>query len=250
MMAAAVACLVRRRLGGAGAIGRRRAYVSVVLVGLALHSATVKWQPWGNRLFLYLVVLAAPLAGLALAAVFATAGGVTARTVRVGALTPARRPLLAGALVVVLAVGGVAGGLSALYGRPRRLVGSDSVFVLDRWHARFVMRPAWADEYAEVGAVVRASGARRIGIVQGNDTWEYPWWLLLRGRQLVAMHSMLPHHQPVHHRIDAIVCAGLEQTCRDSAPPGWQVRMYGEVGWALPPALVPKDDPHLTAAGR
>jgi 4-amino-4-deoxy-L-arabinose transferase-like glycosyltransferase len=230
MMAAAVACLVRRRLGGAGAIGRRRAYVSVVLVGLALHSATVKWQPWGNRLFLYLVVLAAPLAGLALAAVF-----VTARTVRVGALTPARRPLLAGALVVVLAVGGVAGGLSALYGRPRRLVGSDSVFVLDRWHARFVMRPAWADEYAEVGAVVRASGARRIGIVQGNDTWEYPWWLLFQGRQLVAMQSLLPRHKvPPDQKVDAVVCAGPEQVCREWAPGGWQVRMYGQVGWALP----------------
>jgi 4-amino-4-deoxy-L-arabinose transferase-like glycosyltransferase len=228
MVAGAVTFLIR----GGHLAGRRRAYASVVLVGLILHSATVKWQPWGNRLFLYLVVLAAPLAGLLLATALAT--------VRTGSAVKAARPVLAGALTVLLAIGGAAGGLSVLYGWPRRLVGSDSVLVLDRWHARFIMRPAWADGYAEVGAVVRASGARRIGIVQGNDTWEYPWWLEFRGRELVAMQSLLPKHKvPPGQKVDAVVCAGPERVCREWAPGGWEVRMYGQVGWALPADRVP-----------
>jgi hypothetical protein len=148
--------------------------------------------------------------------------------------------VLAGALTVLLVIGGAAGGLSVLYGWPRRLVGSDSVLVLDRWHARFIMRPTWADGYAEVGAAVRASGARRIGIVQGNDTWEYPWWLQFRGRELVAMQSLLPRHTvPPGQKVDALVCAGPERVCREYAPGGWEVRMYGQVGWALPADKAP-----------
>jgi 4-amino-4-deoxy-L-arabinose transferase-like glycosyltransferase len=232
MVIGAVVCLIR---AGEYA-GRRRAYALVVLVGLILHSATVKWQPWGNRLFLYLVVLAAPLAGLTLTAAY-RAVQASPRPVRLP------RPLVAGVLTAVLVVGGVAGGLSVLYGWPRRLVGSDSVLVLDRWHARFLMRPAWADGYAEVGAAVRASGARRIGIVQGNDTWEYPWWLEFRGRQLVAMQSLLPKHKvPPSQTVDAVVCAGPERICREWAPGGWEVRMYGQVGWALPADKVPPPD--------
>src|SRR5207245_367308 len=125
-------------------------------------AATVKWQPWGNRLFLYLVVLAAPLAGLMLAGLFARAAAARSRP----AATARRPAYLAGFLAVVLAVGGVAGAMSALYGRPRRLVGQDAAFTRDRWHARFVMRPGWADEYTQVADVVRASGAHRIGIIQ------------------------------------------------------------------------------------
>jgi hypothetical protein len=245
MMFGAVVCLVRPALGGVReATGRCRAYASAVGVGLVLHTGTVKWQPWGNRLFLYLVVLAAPLAGLMLAAVLdaashraraaATAPGAGARVRRSDG-----RALLAGFVTATLVVGGVAGALSALYGWPRRLVGSQSALVLDDWRGRFVTRPAWADQYTEVAAVVRDSGAQYIGIVQENDTWEYPWWLLLRGRELVAMHSMLPHHPPNYPRLDAIVCAGSEQTCRDTVPSGWRMRMYGEVGWALPPDRVP-----------
>jgi 4-amino-4-deoxy-L-arabinose transferase-like glycosyltransferase len=245
-----VVCLARPVRGAArGTAGRHRAYAGVVLVGLALHTSMVKWQPWGNRLLLYLVVLAAPLAGLMLAAVFARASARAPVSPAAGDVAPAtagarprRQRVVAGAMAAALVVGGAAGALSVLYGWPRRLVGADSALVLDDWRARFVMRPTWAGQYAEVGAVVRASGAQRIGIVQQNDTWEYPWWLLFRGRELVAMQSMLPHHPPQSDRQpDAIVCAGSEQACREWVPGGWQVRMYGEVGWALPPERVPPE---------
>src|SRR5262249_61889680 len=119
MMAGAVACLVRPALGGGAAVaGRRRGYASVILVGLVLHTVTVKWQPWGNRLFLYLVVLAAPLAGLMLAAVFDRAGAL-ARPGPARQAGRVRRPLLAGLLVLALPVGGVAGGASAAFRPPR-----------------------------------------------------------------------------------------------------------------------------------
>ncbi|GAA1812656.1 hypothetical protein HC028_06160 [Planosporangium flavigriseum] len=252
MIFGAVVCLVRPALGGAArtaartagrTAGRRRAYAMAVLVGLVLHTSMVKWQPWGNRLFLYLVVLAAPLAGLMLSAAF----GSEVRRARI----PRRRAhaLLAGFLTAVLMVGGVAGALSALYGWPRRLVGAQSVFVLDDWHGRFVQRPEWADQYTAVADAIRASGAEYVGIIQSNDTWEYPWWLLLSDRRLFAMQSMLPNHPANPPRVDAVVCAGGEALCRGTLPPWWEVRMYGEVGWAMPVTAVPKNVPKPAGSG-
>src|SRR5262249_57342392 len=121
-----------------------RGYASVILVGLVLHTVTVKWQPWGNRLFLYLVVLAAPLAGLALAAVFDRAGA-PARPGPARQAGRVRRPLLAGLLVLALTVGGVAGGLSARYGPPRPPVGSPFGLLPGPLAAPFVVRSGPAD---------------------------------------------------------------------------------------------------------
>src|SRR5207244_10234557 len=135
-----------------------------LIVGTLVYVVTFKWQPWGDRLVLFLVVPAGPLAGIWLDRV----------------LSAGRRALtVATAVALVAAV--AAGVLPASYGYPRRLVGNQSGFVLDDWSARFVEQPALAGDYAAVAAAVKASGARRIGLVQSNDTWEYPWWVAFRG---------------------------------------------------------------------
>ncbi|NJC81711.1 hypothetical protein [Planosporangium mesophilum] len=62
-------------------------------------------------------------------------------------------------------------------------------------------------------------------------------------RTPMAAHSMLPHHRPHAPRYDAIICAGTEQTCRDNVPRGWQMRIYGQIGWVLPPSGYRPGDP-------
>ena len=136
----------------------------------------------------------------------------------------------------LLVIGGVAGWLSVLYGWPRRLVGHESVFVLDTWHSRFVTRQSWADDYATVGAVVRASGAHRVGVVEGFDSWEYPWWLLLPGRQLLAFQSQLPHRPPASAKdVDVIVCSVPVAECRGYVPGTWLIHEQGILSYAFPP---------------
>ena len=56
------------------AAGALRAYAVVMLVGVVLHTAMIKWQPWGNRLILYALVARVPLAGLWLTRSSAVAG--------------------------------------------------------------------------------------------------------------------------------------------------------------------------------
>ncbi|MFF3867996.1 hypothetical protein [Micromonospora sp. NPDC001898] len=226
----AVLALARPARVAPASAGALRAYAVVVMAAVLLHTAMIKWQPWGNRLLLYALVLAAPLAGLWLDALFRRR------------LAPGRRSVAAGLAATVLATSALAGVLTLSYGFPRRLVGAGSVFTTSEWDTRFLRRPQWTDEFRGAADAVRASGARRIGLVQQNDNWEYPWWLLLRdadGRppELVALESVLPDLSPAAPAsTDAIVCTGSRAACVKLVPPGWTLTWRGYVGYALPPA--------------
>ncbi|WP_238451129.1 hypothetical protein [Micromonospora sp. 4G55] len=206
-----------------------RAYAVAVVVAVGLHTATIKWQPWGNRLLLYALVAAVPLAGLWLDALLRRR------------LRPGRRSVVAGLVVSMLAASALAGVLALSYGFPRRLVGAGSVFTTSEWDTRFLRRPHWAEEFRWAAAAVRASDARRIGLVQQNDNWEYPWWLLLRdeaGRspELVALQSVLADRPPADPAsVDAIVCTGSRTACAKLVPAGWTLEFRDYVGYALPP---------------
>jgi hypothetical protein len=204
-----------------------RSYACAVGGGLLLYFATVKWQPWGNRLLLFALVLATPLAGLWLDAMFRRRTG------------QGRRSIAVIAAVAVLATSALAGVLAVSYGFPRRLVGAGSLLTSSDWETRFLRRPQWADEFRWAAESVRAADARRIGLVQQNDNWEYPWWLLLRGggREIVALQSVLPERPPADPAsVDAIVCTGTRAACARLVPPGWRLEFRSYVGYALPAA--------------
>ncbi|WP_410810727.1 glycosyltransferase family 39 protein [Micromonospora sp. 067-2] len=265
----AVVALVRPRRIDAAQAGPLRGYALVVLATLLLHTSMIKWQPWGNRLLLYALVLAVPLAGLWLDALLrrharpaaGTTGSAAGTTnpaagttnLAAGTTNPAvgtagagttrrgRRSVATLAAVTVLATSALAGVLALSYGFPRRLVGAGSVFTTSDWDTRFLRRPQWADEFQWAAQAVRDSGARRIGLVEQNDNWEYPWWLLLRqpdGRSpdLVALQSVLPQRPPADpSSVDAIVCTGSEPACAKLVPAGWRLEFRDYVGYALPP---------------
>ncbi|MEH0984952.1 hypothetical protein [Micromonospora sp. CPCC 205556] len=226
----AVFALARPARISPGGPGPLRAYAVTMVVAVGLHTAMIKWQPWGNRLLLYALVLAVPLAGLWLDALFRRRPA------------PGRRPVAAGLAVAVLATAALSGVLALSYGFPRRLVGAGSVFTTAEWDTRFLRRPQWAEEFRWAAEAVRASDARRIGLAQQNDNWEYPWWLLLRdadGRspELVALQSVLPDRPPAAPAsVDAIVCTGPRAACLKLVPTGWRLEYRGYVGYALPPA--------------
>lgn len=226
----AVVALARPRRIDPEQSGPLRAYAVVVLAAVLLHTSMIKWQPWGNRLILYAVVLAVPLAGLWVDALL-----------RRRRANSARRSVATAVTVTVLATSALAGVLALSYGFPRRLVGSGSVFTTSDWDTRFLRRPQWADEFRWAAEAVRDSDARRVGLVQQNDNWEYPWWLLLRqpdgsSPDLVALQSVLPERPPADpSSVDAIVCTGSRPACTKLVPAGWRLEFRGYVGYALPP---------------
>ncbi|MFB6393970.1 hypothetical protein [Polymorphospora lycopeni] len=226
--------------------GAVRAYAAAVGVAVLLHVSTIKWQPWGNRLILFALILAAPLAALWLDALFrrrATIGDGAADADRPRAAA-GRRSVAAGLAVVVLAGSALAGVLAISYGFPRRLVGAGSLLTTSDWDTRFIRRPQWAEEFRWAARQVDEAGARRVGLVQQNDNWEYPWWLLLRDgapygrpdREIVALQSVLPRRPAADPAgVDAIVCTGDRKVCTDLVPDGWRVEFRGYVGYAVPP---------------
>jgi hypothetical protein len=141
------------------------------------------------------------------------------------------------AAVVTLLVAALSATLAVGYGFPRRLVGHGSVFTTAGLDSRFLRRPQWEADFVWASDAIAASGAQRIGLVQSFDNWEYPWWVLLRGRELVALQSVLPEEPPADPTsVDAIVCTGDMAVCRKFVPAGWTLVTQGYVGYALPDA--------------
>ncbi|GAB3994963.1 hypothetical protein GCM10029992_10920 [Glycomyces albus] len=161
----------------------RRTYAACLGLAWIAVAASVAWQPWVNRLVVFLIVLGAPAAGVAAAAL--------ARH-----LVERRRKAVAWSLLgTFAAIASLAGLLTVAYGFPRRLTGAWSVFTVSDLEERFIRRREWLPQYEQAAAAVADSGAETVGIVQGNDSWEYPWWILLPdGTRLVALESVVPGH--------------------------------------------------------
>ncbi|MFF5230598.1 hypothetical protein [Dactylosporangium sp. NPDC000521] len=206
ILSALVVTLVWRRLPPL-----LRGYAVMVLGAFVMTAAVVKWQDWGNRLILPAFALGAPLTGY------------WADRLRTHRATAA-------ALVVVMAAAFASGGISVAYGQPRRLVGQGSVFTLTDWQERFVRMPAQAVPYQRAIDAIKASGARRVGVVMDGDLWEYPLQISLPDVELVAVQSVIPSAPPAPvSSVQAIVCVSGAEICASVVPPAWKTQRFSEL---------------------
>ncbi len=245
LLGALVIAVRPRRVVDAGYATAARGYALAFWLGALLYPVIIKWQPWGNRLFLYALVLGAPLAGLWVDSLLrkgfpppapdSAAADDQAEPVPTG--HGARRRIVAWVAVGALAVGGGAGWLAVGYGWPRRLVGGNSVFTAHGAKAMFNRREEWRDDYVYVAEQVRASGAKTVGLAQDSNTWEYPFWYLMPGVDIEALQSLMPNHPRADGaKMDAIICTVPEADCRATyVPAGWTLYWHGTAGYALPP---------------
>jgi hypothetical protein len=204
-----------------------RGYALACLGVLVAFVAGVKWQWYANRLLLPALVVVAPLVGLAAEALVRRARRWSRRAAALGL-----------AVVVLVAVNGAVRAI--VFGRPRALVGEQSVLAHDGWDQLFYRMPSWQPDYEWAWQRIEASGARRVGFVINYTTrYEYPLWVALRGRQLVSLVSDVPGHPaPPPSTVDAIVC---EQPgppyCTTVMPPDWTLAVHGHLAVALPPGV-------------
>jgi hypothetical protein len=218
LFGALAAALLLRRIAGV-----LRGYAGMVLMGMLLTVAVVKWQVWGNRLLLSMLALGAPVAGWWLE--------------RLLDRFRVRRRAVAGAIAVMLAVSFAGAYASVFVGTPRRLVGNGSVFTQTALEQRFARQPDRLEAYRRAAAMIDAGGARTVGVLIGGDQWEYPFWVLLPGRRFVWLASFVPG-RPAAQTADvgAVLCVTAPEYCHLVVPPTWRyVQLDGLVAVGLPP---------------
>jgi len=149
---------------GAIRAARRQQYPLLAAMGgcvaaFLLFSLLLRWQIWGNRLMLPLFVLWCPLVVIAL-----------------GGDAQGRRMMMLLACAVALL------SLPWVFNIATRPIDSRMLYTLPREQQYFAKRPELFQEYRDVAELILASGCRRLGLVIGGDSWEYPLWVLLRRR--------------------------------------------------------------------
>jgi len=143
-------------------------YILALSLAFLLFCLLIKWQPWGTRLHLPLLVLIAPYLAVALPR----------------ALSCNRRVITALSLIITLSA------LPWLFcNQTRPLVAAlnleqkrlelTSVITTPREEQYFADRPYVREAYQEVSRHLAAQGYPSVGIVAGGDAWEYPIWVLV-----------------------------------------------------------------------
>ena len=164
-------------------------YAGVLVAGFLLFCLVLKWQPWHSRLHLPLFVLWAPAVSIALSQGWSR---------RIGQ----------GAAAVLLVVALVLIG----YNETRPLYGPRSIFFTERADQYFATRSFGADYRAAIG-YLNAQTRENIGLVLGENAWEYPFWALLDGEdggsprlEHVLVGNVSGRLATQHQRPAAIIC--------------------------------------------
>jgi hypothetical protein len=142
-------------------------FLILVAAGFFLFSLLLKWQPWGARLELPFLLLAAPLAGAILGQ---WRGGIAIAALLLLFSTP-----------------------WALVNATRPLLGPDSVLTAPRLLQSFAASPGLREPLLGAARAVAAKQCRRIGLELGPDDPEHLIWLSLREAGMPDADSRLDH---------------------------------------------------------
>lgn len=148
-------------------------YVFGVIGGFLLFCLILKWQPWGTRLQQPLFVLGAPVIGIVWdricrrSLILLIAALLFIDTLPF-ALWNTPRPLLPELNSII-----------AHFSHGARL--TPTIFTVDRNPQYFSNGPQFWIPFLNAALIIKATGARNVGIVKDNDDWDYPLWVLLGG---------------------------------------------------------------------
>lgn len=134
-----------------------KAYILLILLSFGIFCAFFKWQLFNSRLHLPLFLLSMPVAGLILEKI--------------------QRPWLVGAMTSVFVLAAV----PPLFCNERHpLVGKTNVFTMNRIQQYFSYRKFMALPYVIAVKYASLRCDSHVGLLLGNDDWEYPLWILLK----------------------------------------------------------------------
>lgn len=131
------------------------AYLVTVICTFLIFCYLVKWQAWHSRLHLPFFVLISPFVGLVLAEI--------------------KKQKVAIALIILLLFSSLTW---VFFNRYRPIIGSNSIFQTSRTEQYFSNRPYLKNTYIQAVEFLNANKCANVGLLLGNDPWEYPFWIL------------------------------------------------------------------------
>jgi hypothetical protein len=141
------------------------AYLFALAGAGLLFCAYLKWQPWHSRLHLPWFVLASPWTGVVLARV--------------------RAKWIANAGMLLI----LAAALPWLFlNSSRPLLRPENIFNTPRGEQYFANDPSLAAPYRQAVQILAERGCGQVGLVSGEDGWEYPLWVFLREQMGASIH--------------------------------------------------------------
>jgi hypothetical protein len=210
-------------LAGLVAVGlavRRRArlawHAAAWLGGVMLYVLLIRWSIWNNRIEIPLLVAGMPFAALILA----------------------RLPRAATIPVAGLLVLSALAWLTIDDARPLVSTGGHpGIFTQSREALYFEKRSDLQAPVRGIIAELNARHAQTVGVIEGRDDWEYPFFALSpeHGKRRTFFDARTadwkrPDRMP---KPDAIVC--MDPTAGECIPlPGWQVHPYGGLRLIVP----------------
>lgn len=136
------------------------AYFVTVISTFLLFCYVIKWQAWNSRLHLPFFILISPFIGLVLAEI--------------------KKQKLASALLTLLLCSSLTW---VFFNRYRPIIGSNSILQTSRTEQYFSNRPYLKNTYIQAVEFLNANKCSNVGLLLGNDPWEYPFWVLAQQNQ-------------------------------------------------------------------
>lgn len=208
----------RKKFSGAPVV-----YLAALFAAFILFNLLLKWQPAGSRLHLPLFVLFGPLVAVALFS-----------------LAP-RRHWLIYAIVAVLFTTSVP---YAFRNSTRKLFSSKkTVFQTPRLRQYFAADDTLLPPYQQAVDFVVKSGCRQVGLRIGDNSWEYPFWVLFGEKRVTPLRIEqvdVVGIQPLNYPLGAFSPCAIIETGR-KIPPDDILSVDGKIfkmQWEQPPVRV------------
>lgn len=140
-------------------------YFICLVFAFILFCLLIRWQPWNSRLHLPLFILWSPLIGLT--------------------LSQPRVHWVAYVYVVILILGAIP---YLLYNKARPILGQESIITTNRTELYFRNRPSLAKPYIRSTHFLANTQCSDIGLILPENSYEYPFWILLSKNNGQALH--------------------------------------------------------------
>jgi len=160
-------------------------YGVLVVATYVLFCYLLKWQPWSTRLQLPFFVLASPL------------------MIIVEAI---RKENLLGlqSLLFIMALPWL------FLNSSRPFLGEKSVFIVDRWQQYFIGNPGLKTQFEAVAEKLGSGQCNSVGLLLGNDTWEYPLWVATANKRAIIKHVEVSNKSGVIYQDERSICLAVD----------------------------------------